>query len=379
MQDFSHCSDAAQLSRRAFNGALLWLLSGGPSAAQPAFNWSATFFARGINLPSGSFNDQQIPGVYGRDYIYPSVKDLAYYAQNGFTVIRLPYLWERLQHSLFGPLDAAELGRIKTVVAAAHALKMRVILSPHNFGRYHMNGEPILIGTGSVSTGSFADFSHRVAIAFARDDAIYGLSLMNEPHDSRGLWKQTAQAGLDAIRQADPDRLVLAPGDQWSSAYSWHQYNENFLLRDPASRVMYEAHQYFDADRTGTYKLDYSLSGASPCRGVEWIRPFVGWLKRHRQRGIITEFGVPASDPRWHALLQHLFVYLAQEGVPWTYWAGGPWLANYRLAVEPTDPANGGLMTVLTKNYGMPSPALRRHRKTPVASCRAQIARSHGA
>jgi endoglucanase len=358
MKPCSQCSVGARVSRRAFNGALLWLLSGAKSLAEPVFSWSNTIFARGINLPSAAFGAEHIPGVYGRDYIYPSAQDLDNYARNGFAVVRLPYLWERLQHSLFGPLDDAELGRIKKVLDAARALKVRVILSPHNFGRYRINGKPILIGTGNVSISSFADFSHRVAAAFAGDDVIYGLSLMNEPHDSQGLWKQTAQAGLDAIRQADPARLVLAPGDQWSSAYSWRQYNDDFLLRDSASRVMYEAHQYFDADRTGTYKTDYSLSGASPCRGVEWTSPFVQWLKQHRQRGIITEFGIPGSDPQWRALVQHLLAYLAQEQIPWTYWAGGPWWENYPLAVEPNNAADASLMAVLTEDYATLRPKL---------------------
>jgi endoglucanase len=352
MKHCSHCSVGASLSRRAFNGALLSLLSGGKSLAEPVFSWSDTIFARGINLPSATFGAEHIPGVYGKDYIYPSAQDLEYYARNGFAVVRLPYLWERLQQSLLGPLDDAELGRIKKVVDAARALKMRIILSPHNFGRYYINGKQTLIGTGNVSISSFADFSHKVAAAFSGNDAIYGLSLMNEPHDSQGMWKQTAQAGLDAIRQADPERLVLAPGDQWSSAYSWRQYNDDFLLHDPSSRVMYEAHQYFDADRTGTYKLDYSLSGASPCRGVEWISPFVRWLKLHQQRGIITELGVPGSDPQWRALLQHVLAYLAQEKIPWTYWAGGPWMADYPLAVEPNNSADASLMAVLTEDYG---------------------------
>jgi endoglucanase len=352
MKSLLHCSDCVQLSRRAFNCALLSLLGARQSIADPLLS-SNTIFARGINLPSAAFNDERIPGVYGRDYLYPSATDLDYYARKGFAVIRLPYLWERLQQSLFDPLDAAEFGRIERVLVAARSLKVRVILCPHNFGRYHINGKPTLIGTEGVPISAFADFCYKVATAFAGDDAIYGLSLMNEPHDSQGLWKETAQAGLDAIRRADPDRLVLAPGDHWSSAYSWHQYNDDFLLHDPSSRVMYEAHQYFDADRTGTYKLDYFLSGASPHRGIEWISPFVRWLKQHRQRGIITEFGVPNSDPRWDVLLQYLLAYLAREKIPWTYWAGGPWLANYRLSVEPKNGADVSTMAILTENYGM--------------------------
>jgi endoglucanase len=353
MRGCLHCTNRAQLSRRAVNGALLWLLSGLQAAAEPELNRNNMLFARGINLPSAAFNDERVPGVYARDYIYPSAHDLQYYAQKGFAVVRLPYLWERLQHSLFGSLDAAELDRIKNVVLAAHALKMRVILSPHNFGRYRINGEPTLIGTNNVPIGAFADFSYKVAAAFAGDDAVYGLSLMNEPHDSQGLWRQTAQAGLDAIRGADAQRLVLAPGDHWSSAYSWREYNEEFLLHDPSARIVYEAHQYFDEDRTGTYKVDYSLSGASPRRGIEWIRPFAQWLTQHRQKGIITEFGVPGSDPRWRFLLQNLLVYLAQEKIPWTYWAGGPWLDNYRLSVGPKNGADASVMAVLADNYGM--------------------------
>ena len=47
-------------------------------------------------------------------------------------------------------------------------------------------------------------------------------------------------------------------GDQWSGAWSWRHYNDDFLLDDPAHHIMYEAHQYFDLDHSGFYKLDYA-------------------------------------------------------------------------------------------------------------------------
>src|SRR5689334_15324327 len=151
-------------------------------------------FSRGINLSGGENNAKRNPAVYGHDYIYPSPEELNYYAQKGFAVVRLPYRWERLQRVLFGDLDGAELGRLKQVVSAAADQHMQVILSPHNFGRYLHDGKDTLIGTDGVSIEAFADFSHKVAQAFAGNDAIYGLSLMNEPHDSQSLWQQTAQA-----------------------------------------------------------------------------------------------------------------------------------------------------------------------------------------
>jgi endoglucanase len=327
------------------------------TAALAAVNGSSSelqwSFARGMNLSTGSFNPERTPGIYGKDYIYPSPQDLDYYAHKAFTVVRLPYRWERLQHALFGELNEAELARIKSVVAAAQARNMRVILSPHNYGRYFLGGKEILIGTPSVPIAAFADFSQKVAAAFVGDTAVYGLSLMNEPHDSQGLWKETAQTALDAIRRADTKRLVLAPGDGWSGAWTWERYNHDFLLNDPSDNIMYEAHQYFDLDGSGTYKVGYALSVTSPDDGVERVRPFAQWLKLHHQRGIITEFGVPNDDVRWLELTRRLLSYLAQENIPWTYWTGGPWWGNYPLSAEPKNGADAPIMEILTKDYGM--------------------------
>jgi endoglucanase len=313
--------------------------------------WKGTIFARGINFASAAFGGS--PGIYGKDYIYPSPDYLDYYAAKGFAVVRLAYLWERLQRAPFDKLDDSELDRIKSFVAAARARNMRVILSPHNYGRYPLNGADTLIGTAELPVEAFADFSNKVATAFVGDDGIYALSLMNEPHDFNGMWKQIAQAGLNAIRKADRERLVLAPGDQWSEASKWQRFNNDFLLNDPSSRVIYEAHQYFDADHTGTYKVGYTLSGATPDRGVAWVRPFAEWLRQHKQNGIITEFGVPNDDARWLRLVQELLPYLGKEKIPWTYWAGGPRWGNYPLSTEPKNGIDAPIMPVLTKNYGL--------------------------
>ncbi len=333
---------------------LAYLLSGGFAESGALVSAaSEPIFSRGINLSGGELNPESNPAVYGADYIYPPIHELDYYASKRFAVVRLPFRWERLQPSLFGKLDDGELSRIKSFVAAAGARKMQVILSPHNGGRYLLHGKETLIGTGGVPISAFADFSYRLAKAFIGNNAIYALSLMNEPHDSNGMWKQTAQAGLDAIRKADRIRLVLAPGDQWSGAWSWRQYNNDFLLHDAAGHIVYEAHQYFDSNHSGSYKQGYTLSGASPDRAVEWVRPFAEWLKEHRVKGIITEFGVPNDDPRWLDLTQRLLAYLAREKIPWTYWAGGPWWGNYRLSAEPKNGVDAPIMSVLTKNYGM--------------------------
>ena len=163
---------------------------------------SPSSFARGINLSSGELNPQRNPAVYGKDYVYPPPDELDYYAGKGFAVVRLPYRWERLQPSLFGKLDGAELGRIKRFVDAAQARNMRVILSPHNFGRYFLDGNETLIGTAGVPIEAFADFSRKVAAAFAGNDAIYALSLMNEP----ARFEKPLETNCAGRTRCDPNR-----------------------------------------------------------------------------------------------------------------------------------------------------------------------------
>jgi endoglucanase len=74
-------------------------------------------------------------------------------------LIRLPFLWERLQRSLNAPLDTNELARIETVVGFAAERGIIVLLDPHNSARYNGN----LIGSSEVPVSAFADFWRRIA------------------------------------------------------------------------------------------------------------------------------------------------------------------------------------------------------------------------
>ena len=113
---------------------------------------------------------------------------------------------------------------------------------------------------------------------------------------------------------------------------------------------MYEAHQYFYPNRSGTYRENYSLSAAYPDLGIDLIRPFAEWLQEHRVAGIITEFGVPNSDSRWLELIDRLLPWLDQQNIPWVYWAGGPWWGNYPLSAEPRDGIDAPVMAILSKD-----------------------------
>jgi aryl-phospho-beta-D-glucosidase BglC (GH1 family) len=294
---------------------------------------------RGVNLSGAEFgvaNNWQaagptLPGTYGVHYIYPSPAELDYYRSRGFTLVRLPFRWERLQRKLNGPLDPAELGRLDAFVAAARDRGMQVILDPHNYARYYDQ----LIGSDNVPNAAFADFWRKLARHYQGESAIWAYGLINEPADTAGRWPAAAQAAVDAIRSVDSAHLILVPGDGWSSAADWARNNQNLSIRDPANNFLYEAHQYFDADRSGKYAASYDAAGAHPDVGVELVRPFVDWLRSRQARGFLGEYGAPDGDSRWLTVLERLLAYLDANAIGSAYWAGGPWWGDYPLSIEP--------------------------------------------
>ncbi|MFA6289534.1 MAG: glycoside hydrolase family 5 protein [Opitutaceae bacterium] len=289
----------------------------------------------GVNLAGGEFGN--IPGTYGYDYIYPSAAAFDYYNSKGLKLIRLPFKWERLQLTLNGSLNTAELARIDTVVGYASARGMKVILDMHNYAYRKESGTVYLIGTGPVTLSAFGDVWLRIADHYKTNPAIYGYGIMNEPNATGGTWPTIAQTAVNAIRQVDLGHHVIVGGDSWSNAVGWRAKNPNLDIQDPVGRLIYEAHCYFDNDNSGTYNQTYDGEGAYPMIGVDRATEFVGWLQERGAKGFIGEYGVPNNDSRWNVVLDNFLAYLDANGVSGTYWAGGPWWGSYPLSCEPTN------------------------------------------
>ena len=313
----------------------------------------------GVNLAGAEFGEKKLPGVYGQQYIYPDAESLDYYAANGRTLIRLPFKWERMQRSLQAPLDANEVARLRAVLQAASGRKMDVVLDVHNYGRYRFAGEDEsqIIGASRVNTADFGDFWKRMARVFKDEPALYGYGLMNEPHDmgDAARWPLAAQAAVDAIRTVDAKTPIVVADDNWSSSRNWGRSSNSKLhekLSDPNDNLVFEAHCYFDKNRSGKYNASYEDELGSPGVGVENVRPFVEWCRQNKVRGFVGEFGVPDSDARWLATMDEFLKYLDENNMPSAYWAGGPWWSKYPLSVEPRDGASRPQMTILRKYLG---------------------------
>jgi aryl-phospho-beta-D-glucosidase BglC (GH1 family) len=311
----------------------------------------------GVNL-SGYELNVGWSGGYNTAYTMPTTDELDYFKSEGMTLIRLPFAWERLQPTLYGDLDSTQLGQLDQFLAQANARGMKVILDAHGFGRY--NGD--VIGTDAVPTSAFQDFWTKAAAHFADNPAVYAYNIMNEPHDmgGPGVWAADAQAGVDGIRSVDMNTTVMVEGDGWSTASTWTSFNNDLLINDPANKIVYSAHQYFDESCQGIYSTSGAQQSIDPQIGAELLQNFVGWLQANHVQGFIGEFGAPGNDPQWLPVLANFMAEMNNHGISGTYWAAGPWWdKNYPLSVEPHDGVDAPQMAVL-KEYlnGNPPPTL---------------------
>jgi endoglucanase len=302
----------------------------------------------GVNLSGAGFGPSVVPGTHGTNYTYPAESYYKKYADLGMPLVRLPFLWERIQPKLGTPLNTVELARLKQSLDFAHKHNVKVILDLHNYYRYFGK----LIGSNEVPISSFAAVWKQIVQEVVNHPAVEGYGLMNEPHSTNGLWPQAALAAAQAIRTVDSKRWIYVAGDRWSSAFHWPHYNTQLIsnpwMRDPKNNLVYEAHMYIDKDFSGNY-FDKNEQ-FDPMIGVNRVKPFVDWLKQNKLRGYIGEHGIPDFSPSALVATDNLMSYLRQNCIPSTYWAAGPWWGEYALSLDVTSGKHRPQLPVLQKH-----------------------------
>lgn len=291
----------------------------------------------GINICGAEFEEKTIPGVLGKDYIYPPDSDIEYFYQQGMQLLTVPFKWERVQTTPGGPLDRANVDEMRRVIQYCSDRNIRVVLSMHNFGRYVIGKTEHIVGSPAVPRNMLGDFWSKLAVEFSDLRNVFGYEIMTEPHDMGEYdWFTTAQTTINIIRQVDKKAIIIISGDNYANAEKWRQYSDNLKdLVDPNNNLMYDAHCYFDKNYSGRYKESYDSSGADQYTGVRRIMPFVRWLKDHNKRGYVGEYGVPDNDLRWLTVLDNFLKYLSENNVNGCYWAAGSRWNKYALSVQP--------------------------------------------
>lgn len=312
---------------------------------------STSEYLLGVNLAGAEFGS--VPGMEGADYTYPTSAEIDYYASKGMDVIRLPFLWERVQPTENGPLSETELSYIDDVVNYANSKGMTVVLDPHDYGY----GYGDQIGSAQTPNSAFANFWCRFAGHFADNpNVIFGL--MNEPHDQTATqWLVSANDAIAAIRAAGAtSQEILVPGSDWDGAWTWTTGdNANVIgtgIDDPSNNYAFEVHQYLDSDGSGT-----SSTVVSTDTGVQRLTAITQWAESTGAKLFLGEFGV-ASDPTSLEALDNMLTYMYQNSSVWqggTYWAGGPWWDDYMYSIEPQNAIDAPQMGILDQFVPTPS------------------------
>jgi endoglucanase len=300
----------------------------------------------GVNLSGAEFGSN-VPGSFGTDYTYPTHAEIDYYAGKGLSVIRLPFLWERLQRSEFGALDAAELARLDDVVNYATGKGFRIEIEPHDYGK----GFGALIGSAQTPNSAFADLWSKLAQHFAGNPRVI-FGLMNEPHEQPAAdWLGSANAAIGAIRGAGATQEILVPGSYWDGAWTWTSTDNAAIVgagvQDPGHNFAFEVHQYLDADGSGTHP-----GAVSSTIGVERLTAVTQWAEATGNRLFLGEVGVTA-DATSLTGFDGMLSYMQQHTGAWqgmTYWAGGPWWGDYMFSIEPQNGADRPQMNILLQH-----------------------------
>jgi endoglucanase len=290
---------------------------------------------RGVNLAGADFGTA-LPGTDGRDYTFPTASEVDYYMGKGMNTFRVEFLWERIQPSANGAFDATYAGKLDTLVTYATGKGAHVILNPQNFARYYGS----TVGSSAVPNSVFADFWSKLGAIYAGNPNVM-FNLVNEPNSmATEQWVGAANAAIAAIRAAGATNTIIVPGNAWTGAGSWNDTSYGtsnavamLNITDPGNNVLFEAHEYLDADASGS-----SSTCISESVGVDRLTVWINWLRANGKKGFLGEFA-GANNPTCTTAIQNLLTYAMQqtdvlEG--WTWWAGGPWWGEYMFTLEPS-------------------------------------------
>jgi endoglucanase len=347
-----------ELTRRSI------LQSGGAAAglglvgSRPAHTLSAAWPAAGVNLAGAEFG--AVPGMHGREYLYPPREHFDYFRALGFAMIRLPFKWERLQPELNAPFAAEEQ---KLLVATARHATSRgqfLVIDPHNYAKRRIVSDgwanEHLIGSPLLPISAFADFWSRLAALF-KDDQRTIFGLMNEPAGIRiAPWLEAANAAIAAIRATGAENLIVVPGIEYTGAHSWLARGNTAMaaITDPHKNFAFDVHQYFDDNSSGT-KPD-AVSGTI---GSERIAAFQDWARRNGFKAILGEFNGGRNPAGYNALNDLCQELTANSDVwlGWTAWAGGArWPDSDMFNLEPWRDGRMREQTAILAKYTVPSP-----------------------
>lgn len=353
--------------------------------ASPTFAAPPTMF--GANLAGGDFGgDGSYPGDRGFDYWYPTSGDIDQAKAAGIELVRVPIVWDRIQHDTNGVLDATlwepDMVALDASITAMEARGMRIILDMHNYGARALTIGGVrakyVIGQPQLPASEFGRVWRLLADRYKNRPSIWGYDLMNEPMGeapnalTTADWINHLQVAVNAIREVDTKvAIILEPARKWAHTVDWAEIGAPLLaVTDSANNLVYSGHCYTDRYQEGVWKFGasvsaelvgsgkpYSTLAAALNVGVDRVKPFVDWCVANNVRGLVGEYSSPSTTDQanWDIVTDRMLSYMKNNGnglVSGTQWAhGGISLTSETRMQARKDNSSPSLPLTVLPNY----------------------------
>lgn len=177
-------------------------------------------------------------GWGGGGNIAPS--DFANIKNKGFDTVRIPVRWN--EYTGAGPdytIEPEFVSKVKGIVDSALEQDLNVILNVHHFRE--------IMKTPETETPKLAALWEQIGDIFKDYPDDLWFETLNEPSENlKGeLMRQAQRVSVKAIRNKNPDRLIILGGDFWSG---YRELKSN--IAPPDANIIYTFHYYEPFDFT---------------------------------------------------------------------------------------------------------------------------------
>jgi endoglucanase len=315
---------------------------------------------RGVNrsgaewgIEWNGWQDEEHPHYFEWPSVTVRTKEFDYFESKGMNVIRLPISWERIQHTLNGPLDPKYQDDLVKYVTAATSRGFAVIIDLHNYGRYATgahNASDVEVktgytqhrlGDGTLKFEHVADVWRRIAMIsdiISNPRVIF--NLMNEQHDADPSLDSRAiftgyQTVLDAVRATGAKQLVLFPNTRSSDTHHWSTwspqggpldsdnlsppYETALKVKDSADNLAFDMHSYEGCTVCTPTCVACDKWTPSPSQPNSDIKVVTDWARANGKRLFLSEFGTESGATVVSTLLRCINSN-PDVWVGWTVW-----------------------------------------------------------